>query len=210
MQLAALSLRHQPDPEAFLATFDGSHRHLLTYLVDEVLSRQTVVLQEFLLATAVLDRLCAELCAAVISDAPSDSPVERPPIAPPGSAPREAVLQAQALLEDLNIANLFLIPLDASGRWYRYHTLFAETLRHRLRQRDPGAERTYRRRASAWYKQAGYGPEAIQQALAAQDWDTAAGLIEHFADDVRRRGELGTFDTWLSALPPALVRRRPG
>jgi LuxR family maltose regulon positive regulatory protein len=205
LQLAALSLRHQPDPQAFLATFDGGHRHLLTYLVDEVLSRQPAVVQEFLLATAVLDRLCAELCAAVISAAPPNSAM-----APPGAAAREAVLRAQALLEELNVANLFLIPLDAAGQWYRYHTLFAEALRHRLRQRDPGAERTYRRRASAWYEQAGYGPEAIQQALVAQDWDTAARLIEYCADDVRRRGELGTFDTWLSALPSALVRTRPG
>ena len=123
LQLAALSLRHQADPAAFLATFGGSHRHLLSYLVDEVLSQQSPELQAFLLATSVLDRLCAELCAAVIGELPGA------PDASPLAGPPEAVRRAQALLEELNIANLFLIPLDTVSQWYCYHALFGEALR---------------------------------------------------------------------------------
>ncbi len=203
LQLAALSLRHQADPAAFLATFGGSHRHLLSYLVDEVLSQQSAELQAFLLATSMLDRLCADLCAAVISEAPLE------PEAPLPAAPPEAALRAQALLEELNVANLFLIPLDSTGQWYRYHALFAEALRHRLHQHDPGRERVYRQRASAWYAQAGYGSEAIGYALAAQDWEMAARLIDQFMDGVRRRGEWRILDAWLGALPPALLRTHP-
>ncbi len=203
LQLAALSLRHQADPTTFLATFGGSHRHLLSYLVDEVLSQQSAELQAFLLATSVLDRLSAELCAAVISEAPVELE------APLSAEPPEAVRRAQALLEELNVANLFLIPLDSVGQWYRYHTLFADTLRHRLHQHDPAGEQVYRRRASAWYAQAGYGADAIRHALAAQDWDMAARLIDQFVDEVRRRGEWRILDGWLGALPPALLRTHP-
>ena len=203
LQLAALSLRHQADPAAFLATFGGSHRHLLSYLVDEVLSQQSPELQAFLLATSVLDRLCAELCAAVIGELPEA------PDASPLAGPPEAVRRAQALLEELNIANLFLIPLDTVSQWYRYHALFGEALRHRLHQHDPAGERVYRQRASIWYAQAGYGAEAIQHALAAQDWDLAARWIEQFVDGVRRRGDWRTLDGWLAAVPPAWLRAHP-
>ena len=203
LQLAALSLRHQADPAAFLATFGGSHRHLLSYLVDEVLSQQSPELQAFLLATSVLDRLCAELCAAVIGELPGA------PDASPLAGPPEAVRRAQALLEELNIANLFLIPLDTVSQWYRYHALFGEALRHRLHQHDPAGERVYRQRASIWYAQAGYGAEAIQHALAAQDWDLAARWIEQFVDGVRRRGDWRTLDGWLAAVPPAWLRAHP-
>jgi LuxR family maltose regulon positive regulatory protein len=200
LQLAALSLRHQTDPAAFLATFGGNNRHLLSYLIDEVLSQQSPELQAFLLATSVLDRLCAELCAAVITEGPA---------APETAPPSEAVQRAQALLEELNVANLFLIPLDTVSHWYRYHTLFAEALQHRLHQHDPAGERVYRRRASAWYAQAGHGSEAIKHALAAQDWALAGRWIERFVDGIRRRGEWRLLDVWLGALPPEWLRTQP-
>ncbi len=111
LQLAGLSLRDHPDPARFVATFGGSHRHVLTYLGDEVLAAQPVEVQDFLLRTALLERMCAPLCDAL---------TERD--------------DAQATLERLEQANLFLVPLDEEGRWYRYHHLFAELLRHRLRQ----------------------------------------------------------------------------
>ncbi|HMA38142.1 MAG TPA: LuxR C-terminal-related transcriptional regulator [Chloroflexia bacterium] len=188
LQLAALSLRTQADPAGFLASFGGSHRHLLGYLVEEVFSQQPPALQAFLLATCVLDRMCADLCNAVL--------------APAGGA--------QAILAALDAANLFVVALDRRGAWYRYHPLFAEMLLHRLRQQDPAGERALRRRASAWYEQAGAGAEAIQQALAGSDWATAARLIEQFADDVRRRGEFGLLDRWLGALPAAVRAAAPG
>ena len=154
--------------------------------------------QEFLLATAVLDQMCAELCAAVLDQ--------------PTPAAGQAGAAAQALLEEMETANLFIIPLDSTSHWYRYHQLFAEALRHRLHQQAPAAERTYRRRAGAWYARAGYGHDAIAQALAAHDWPAAGDWIAQFAEDVRRRGELNTLARWLGALPagPGARRAAPG
>src|SRR5579859_2511405 len=201
LQLAALALRHQPDPQAFLVTFSGSHQHLFGYLVEEIFSQQPPAVQAFLLATCVLDRMCAGLCLAVLDPPPPES------AAPAGGG--EDGGRVQTLLEELDAANLFVVALDTIGEWYRYHPLFAETLRHQLRQGDPAAEQRYRRRASAWLAQADYGPEAIGQALAGQDWAAAAGLIEHFADGVWHRSELGLLGGWLGALPPSLLHERP-
>ncbi|HUS14430.1 MAG TPA: LuxR C-terminal-related transcriptional regulator, partial [Chloroflexia bacterium] len=201
LQLAALSLRRQPDPAAFLTEFNGSHRHLLTYLVEEVFSQQPAPVQAFLLATCVLDRMCAPLCTALLT--PDSSPIE-----PNGSGATAGA--AQVLLEELEAANLFVVALDTNGEWYRYHALFGEMLRHRLRQQDPSVEQILRRRASRWYEQAGDGPEAIRHALAAQDWDTAARLIEQCAEKVRRRGEFGLLDRWLGALPATVRVASPG
>lgn len=195
LQLAALALPRQADPRAFLKGFGGTHQHLLSYLAEEVFSQQPPARQAFLLATCVLDRLCAPLCAAVLAD-----PAAPPPDLPPGPT--------QAVLDALAADQLFLLALDSTGQWYRYHTLFADALRHQLRRTAPAQERIYRQRASAWLAQAGYGAEAIGQALAAQDWERAADQIEQFADGAWERGELRTLAGWLAALPDAL-RRRP-
>src|SRR5262249_1904772 len=94
-------------------------------------------------------------------------------------------------------------------QWYRYHSLFADILRHRLHQQDPMAERAYRRRAQVWLEQAGYEHEAITQALAGQDWEEAARLIARCADAAWRSGEMGSLAAWLGALPPRLVHEQP-
>src|SRR5437868_8471339 len=113
LQLAALSLQGQPDAASFIASFSGSHHFVLDYLVEEVLGRQSESIQNFLLRTSILDRFCAPLCDALVLD-PS--------------------VPGQATLAYLERANLFLVPLDDERRWYRYHHLFAELLRQRLRQ----------------------------------------------------------------------------
>jgi LuxR family maltose regulon positive regulatory protein len=196
LQLAALSLRHQTDPAAFLAGFGGGHRYLLGYLVEEVFSQQPPAVQTFLLATSVLERMCADLCAAVLAPASPD------PAAAGAGSP-------QTLLEELDAANLFVVALDAGGQWYRYHPLFAEMLRHQLRHVAPAEERIYRQRACAWLTHAGYEREAVGQALAGQDWAAAAGLIEQCAEGAWQRGELGLLAGWLDALPPVLRHERP-
>jgi LuxR family transcriptional regulator, maltose regulon positive regulatory protein len=127
LQLAALSLRGRDDPADFVAAFSGTHRHVLDYLAEEVLDRLAEEDRQFLLQTAVLDRLTAELCAALTGRA-----------------------GGQATLERLDRANLFLIPLDEERAWYRYH-LFADFLRNRLRQAAPALVPELHRRATAWY-----------------------------------------------------------
>lgn len=188
LQLAALALRDRPDPAAFIDAFTGSHRYVLAYLVDDVLAQQPEAIQAFLLRTAVLERMCADLCAALLADAEA--------------APAAA---AQEVLEDLERANLFLTPLDATHTWYRYHHLFAEVLRHRLQRLHPDLPVQLHRRASAWYEQAGLLPDAVQHALSAGDPALAARLLDADVERMLDRGELATLLRLAEALGDAAI-----
>ncbi len=144
LQLAAFSLQGCDDPKTFITAFSGSHHYVVDYLLEGVLNRQSKAVQDFLLQTCILDRLCAPLCDAVRQQDGS-----------------------QALLDYLERTNLFLVALDDEGEWYRYHRLFAEALRQWLQQTDPGLIPDLRLRASHWYEQQGLSPGAVSQALAA-------------------------------------------
>ena len=195
LQLAALAMRDQRDIPGFIAGFTGSHRFVVDYLAEEVFARQAPDVQDFLLATAVLDRMSAPLCAAVL-----------------GSADNGADAAAQARLEQLERANLFLIPLDDERRWYRYHHLFADVLRARLRQQQPGRVAGLYARAAAWC--AGQAPaagpelltEAVQYALAAGDPAYAARLVEEQAPRLMwRHGDFAAARRWLALLPTTQI-----
>lgn len=186
LQLAALSLQRQHDIPAFLHAFTGSHRAIADFLLEEVLQRQPMGAQRFLLQTAILDRLSAPLCNAVTSQ-----------------------MGSQALLEWLERANLFLVPLDDQRHWYRYHHLFAEFLRQRLHHTMPEQMPALHARASVWHEQHGFHAEAIQHALAASDFNKAAQLVEQSSDVVLRCGEYVTMLRWIDALPAEVVRARP-
>jgi LuxR family maltose regulon positive regulatory protein len=187
LQLAALSLQCRADVSAFLAAFSSSHRYVLDYLSEEVLARQTTVVQQFLLHTSILDRLSGPLCDAVREQEGS-----------------------QAMLEALERANLFVVALDDERGWYRYHHLFAQVLRTHLQQASPASVPTLHRRASAWYEQHALPAEAVQHALAVPVVELAARLIEPIAFPiVFHRGQVDTVRGWMNALPEALVRARP-
>jgi ATP/maltotriose-dependent transcriptional regulator MalT len=186
LQLAALSLRGHPDPAGFVATFSGSHRYVLDYLAEEVLDRQPEPLRRFLLQTSVLERLSGPLCDAVTGRAGS-----------------------QQLLEQVEAANLFLVPLDEVRGWWRYHQLFADLLQARLLQERPGAVPGLHRAAAAWCEDHGLADDAVRHALAAGDAAWAARLIEQHFDRFLRRAEEATVDRWLQTLPAELVRSRP-
>jgi LuxR family transcriptional regulator, maltose regulon positive regulatory protein len=186
LQLAALSLQGRADVSGFLAAFTGSHRYVLDYLSDEVLSRQPTAVQQFLLRTCILERLSGPLCDAVTEQEGS-----------------------QAMLEALDKANLFVVALDDERRWYRYHHLFAQVLRSHLQQTEPAAVSVLHRRASTWYEQHDLPVEAVQHALAIPDVELAARLIEPIAFSVAIQGQLSTVLGWMNALPEALVRTRP-
>ncbi|HLJ34264.1 MAG TPA: hypothetical protein VKU38_11455, partial [Ktedonobacteraceae bacterium] len=190
LQLAALSLQGCKDTPGFLKSFTGSHRYIIDYLVQEVLARQPESVQTFLLQTAILERLHGSLCEAVMG-------VVREP---GGEA------NGQAMLEQLEQANLFLMPLDEERLWYRYHQLFAEALRYRLQRSQPNLVPELHRRASAWYEQHGLVREAVHHALAAPDFVLAARLIEQAFNALVRRGEIATLQRWAAALPDELVR----
>jgi LuxR family maltose regulon positive regulatory protein len=180
LQLAALSMQGRRDFNAFLATFGGSNRYVLDYLIEEVLQRQPTELQDFLVRTSIPDRLTGSLCDALTDRA-----------------------DGAALLQQLEQANLFIDPLDQERTWYRYHPLFAEFLRNRLSQQRPATEiAALQRRASLWHEQHGLWNAAVNHALQGQDFERAARLIEQTARDTWiTRGESGTLLEWITALP---------
>lgn len=175
--------------ERFIHDFTGSQRYIMEYLTEEVLDRQTEAQRAFLLHTAVLERLCGPLCDAVL-DAPDGS--------------------GQAMLAALERANLFLIPLDDQGYWYRYHHLFAELLGNRLRQDVPAQMiEGFHDRASRWYEQHALPDEAIQHAIQAHNFERAAALAETVAQATFFQGRMAILARWIGALPPELLRLRP-
>ena len=187
LQLAALSLRGHDDASGFIAGFAGDDRYVVDYLVEEVLEQQPEPVRRFLLETSILDRLAGPLCDAVTGQS-----------------------DGKAMLERLERANLFVVPLDGQRRWYRYHHLFADLLRSRLvdeNDRDDVAE--LHRRASRWHHQAAEPVPAVRYALAAGDLERAADLIEAAVPDLLRNRQEATLCQWTAALPDAVVERRP-
>jgi LuxR family maltose regulon positive regulatory protein len=190
LQLAALSMQAHQDTTSFIQSFTGSHHFVLDYLVEEVLQQQSESIQTFLLRTSILDRLRGPLCDAVL-------------LAPSASG--------QKTLEYLEHANLFIVPLDNERRWYRYHHLFADVLRMHLMAGQPEQVSGLHRRASEWYEHNGSMDNAIRHALAAEDFERAATLIELAEPEIRRsrQGATATEIGWLKALPDELVHFRP-
>jgi LuxR family maltose regulon positive regulatory protein len=186
LQMAALAMRNRADASGFVAAFAGSNRHVLDYLAEEVLARQPEALRTFLLETSILDRMSAPLCNAATGRA-----------------------DGQTALERLEHANLFVIPLDDERRWYRYHHLFADVLRQRLRQEHPDLVSVLHRRACGWFERQGLVGEAINHALAAQDWERAVRLIESDGVTVVLGSQVQTMLGWIERVPEELARERP-
>ncbi len=186
LQLAALSIEGREDVASFIAGFAGNDRYVFDYLVEEVLQRQPETIRQFLLETCFLGRLSGPLCDAVTGLGGS-----------------------RQMLEALDRANLFLIPLDDRREWYRYHHLFADVLETQLDAAGRDRLRLLRRRASDWYEAHGERAEAIRHALAAEDFERAAELIELAAFGMQRMRQELTIRAWMRALPYAVVRTRP-
>jgi LuxR family maltose regulon positive regulatory protein len=207
VQLAALAMQDHGDIESFLAAFTGSHRYLLDYVAEEVLARQPDHVHEFLLRTAVLDRLTAPLCDELLAAAPDRGAAPDDAGPPPGL--HAAGLDARSTLAQLERANLFLVPLDGERRWYRYHHLFGALLRARLQADRPDLVPILLRRAAAWCAQHALVDEALGYALAAGDEARAAALVEAHAPPALERGDLLSARARLARLPEPLVRDRP-
>ncbi len=186
LKLAAISMQGREDAGGFIKSFTGSHSFILDYLIEDVLEQQPGNIQSFLLQTAVLDRMTGPLCDALTG--------------------REG---GQATLEKLEQINLFVIPLDEERHWYRYHQLFSDLLRLRLRQTQRDQIPLLNCRASEWHEQNGQPDEAIKYALRAEDFEGAAGQIERTAESVRARGGDMKLGRWLESLPDELLFARP-
>jgi LuxR family maltose regulon positive regulatory protein len=209
LQLAALSMRGRKDVAGFVRAFAGNNRYIVDYLAEEVLQRQPEHVRSFLLQTSILDRLCGPLCDAVlgigdqvlgIGEAASSSNTQYPI---PSTQP-----YSQLILDQLERANLFVVPLDDQRHWFRYHHLFANMLDAHAQQ-QPSQVAILHQRASAWYAGNGFPAEAIRHALAARDFPRAAGLVELAWPAMDGRFQSATWLGWARALPDELIRARP-
>lgn len=187
----------------FIEGFSGTNRHILDYLLEEVLSSQPPEIQRFLLHTSILKRLTAPLCDAIMTN---DDGSKK------GSEDQSSQLDTPFLhpsavnLDYLEKANLFLVSLDEDRHWYRYHHLFADLLQARLYQTEPGLVARLLSRASEWCEQEGQVADAVAYALAAQDYQRAVVLIEGYWHLAAGNGEIETVWSWLDALPKDAVR----
>ena len=191
LQLAALSMQGHAsrDITNFIQSFTGAHHFVLDYLLEEVLHQQPENIQAFLLRTSILNRLCGPLCDAVLLD-PSVS--------------------GQGTLEFLERANLFIVSLDNERHWYRYHHLFGDLLRQRQGQNlKPEELAKYHIRASKWYEQNNEEAEAFQHAIAARDFNRAAGLAEKYWQGMNQSFQSAVWLGWVKQLPESLIRTRP-
>jgi LuxR family maltose regulon positive regulatory protein len=202
LQLAALAMQNQTDLNSFVNAFTGSNRFVVDYLAAEVFASQPAHIQTFLLQTSILERMCGSLCDAVtgITEAHSGEPNKK----------LSSDAYSQFLLEELERANLFIIPLDNERNWYRYHHLFAEVMRARLAS-GVLAETIaiLHHRASLWYERQGLTIEAVDHALAAGDFEYAASLIEPIGMGVMLPGQIHTLLGWLKLLPETLLQTQP-
>lgn len=192
LQLAALAmiaLQGQLDANNFIKSFTGSHHYVLDYLVEEVLQHQTAKIQEFLLQTSILDRMCGPLCDAVLSD---------------------LTVSGQNNLEYLEHSNLFIVSLDNERRWYRYHHLFGDLLRKRLTQfLDQQEIIALHQRASEWFENNGLVLEAFHHATRANDVQRAERLMESKQMPIHHRDAANAILNWLESLPITLLNQKP-
>ena len=182
LYLAALSMQPTADRHAFVRTFGGSNRHVVDFLVTEVLEAHTPPAQALMLHTSILERLTGPLCDAVMDQE--------------GSA---------EMLDELSRSNLFLVPLDDEAGWYRFHHVFAQLLRVELERREPGLAPALHRRAYSWHRDHGTTDEAIQHAVAAEAYAEAVELIETFWIRYANTWRYDTVLAWLRQLPDELL-----
>jgi LuxR family maltose regulon positive regulatory protein len=185
LQLAALSIEGHPDKDSYIANFAGSHQYILDYLAQEVFEQQPEDVQNFMLQTAILNRLTAPLCDAVTGR--DDS---------------------QMMLELLARRNLFVMPLDEQRLWYRYHNLFADLLRYHLPQTPIDVEILHKR-AAGWYEHEGFLEETVKHTLAIKDYDQFEQIILNNIMEILRQGKSALLLKWLDAMPDSWYDTRP-
>jgi LuxR family maltose regulon positive regulatory protein len=186
LYLAALSLRGHPSPRAFIGQFTGDNRFIVDFLAEEVLSRQSGDIQQFLARTCILDRFCVPLCAAVVGAS-----------------------NVAEIMDVLERENVFLVPLDDNRQWYRYHHLFAQMLRGQLARTEPDIGPILYERASAWHRLSGSADEAIKYALAAGNTAGAVDLIARHWFAYVDSGRARTVRAWLRSFGDDQIAAHP-
>lgn len=200
VQMAALLLRSQANPEAFFQRFSGTNRYILDYLIEEVFNQIPDRLKNYLLRTSILEQLCEPLCQTLLAEA---------------ELPLLTDTRYHSVLEELYRSNFFVLPLDDAGRWYRYHPLFADILRHRLLEFDPAILISLHRAASRWFADAAAAgesellPLAIKHSIAAKDFSTATSLMSQALEILWGRDELGKISGLLLSIPREHICQSP-
>jgi LuxR family maltose regulon positive regulatory protein len=185
VHLAGVSLQDTEDPAEFVARFAGDDRNVADFLMGEALESTSDRDREFLLRTSVLDQLTGPLCEEVAG-----------------------VTDGAAILDRLERSGLFLIPLDNTRRWYRYHRLFGDWLRHELRRSDPGLVPTLHLAAARWYAETGSLEHAVDHAINAGDYRLAAQLTDRYLQNWPA-AHWSLVWRWFQELPDDAIRACP-
>lgn len=205
LQMAALSMQGRLDIPHFIEAFSGSHRFIMDYLTEEALNRQSTEIQQFLLKTSILERLSEPLCDFVLNSQ-SHKEMQDSFSIDDHSQPQH---KSQNLLQELEISNLFIIPLDDDRIWYRYHHLFSELLRTRLELTFPELIPELHIRASTWFEKNEWMEESITHSLAARDWDNASRLIIQNIYPYLENGQMTTIMKWIEDFPQEVIFSYP-
>jgi len=187
LQLAGLSLSERALKEQVIGTFSGGHRYLVEYLMEEVVDHQPEEVQQFLLSTAILERMCAPLCDTILDTTQCSEPI----------------------LKQLERANLFVVALDDQGYWYRYHHLFRDFLLARLNKNRPEGIHVLHRAACEWLAAHGFLREAAGHAFQTHDWEYAAEFVEQHSFTLIVHSEISTLYEWCSMFPEQVMQGRP-
>lgn len=186
LQMAVLSIESGNGLTAQPETFSGENRYVTDYLMDEVLARKSPEIYQFLLKTSLLDKLSASLCNGLTG-----------------------FQNSQEILEELDRSGMFVIPLDATRTWYRYHHLFADLLNCRFRTQFPGQVESTHRRAAAWYFDHNFVEEAVEHSLQAKDYETVIQYLNSIADDMLAKGRFSLYLGWLDRIPDQYFANSP-
>lgn len=190
LQIAAISLKNQADPETLLVNLQGRAYYLAEFLAKEILDRQSEEVRQFLLRSSILETLTGPLCEAVVN-----------PDAQPG--------YGAVMLNRLEHAQLFVMALDEKHEWFRYHPLFADFL-HRIEvEVNPGEIPELHRRAAMWLEENGNLEDAFRHALASRGMEWAAEMIERNVLLMINTGEVTALARWIGRLPDDITRQRP-
>src|SRR4030042_658715 len=193
LQMAALSMQNSSDLSGFITAFTGSHHYIFDYLLEEILGQQSPEIHRFLLHTSILDQLIAPLCDAMLE----------------GEEIFSAARPSSVILEELDHANLFIVPLDHDQCWYRYHPLFAELLRGYLLKNNPSQMPALHTRASIWFEEHGMISDAIRHSFAVNDWERIVRLISANVFALLEQNELNSVARQLENLTSVRSTARP-
>jgi serine/threonine-protein kinase PknK len=184
LQLASLSLRACDDPSQLISSMTGRHHAISEFLAESVLDTLEPAMLDFLLATSIADRICGSLAVAL-----------------------SGVARAQEVLEEVEQQDLFLNRID--DQWFRFHHLFAESLRQRLERDQPDWVAELHRIASEWFARHRLVSEAVDHALAAGDEQRAVEIIENDGLYMFAHSQMSTLIGWVGKLPAAIVQTHP-